>query len=98
MGAAYPTISGEHPRLGARGLAHHDGSLGVVLLHSGVGAVEERPARERYSAMHELSGIEGTDLVAALASEDWQKRKRSSFRPWVKTYLPDMVCSDRCEE
>lgn len=47
--------------------------------------------------MHELSGIEGTDLVAALASEDWQKRKRSSFRPWVKTYLPDMVC-DRCEE
>lgn len=37
--------------------------------------------------------IEGTwtCLVAALCSEDWQKRKRSSFRPLVKTYLPDMA-------
>lgn len=38
------TISGKHPRLGARGLAHHDGGLGVVLLHGRVGAVEEGPA------------------------------------------------------
>jgi hypothetical protein len=29
--------------------------------------------------------------VAALCSEVWQKRKRSSFRPLVKTYFPDMV-------
>ena len=32
-----------------------------------------------------------TCLVAALCSEVWQKRKRSSFRLLVKTYLPDMV-------
>lgn len=35
--------------------------------------------------------------MAALASEVWQNRKRSSFRPWVKTYLPDMMWSDRYE-
>lgn len=32
-----------------------------------------------------------TYLVAALCSEVWQKRKRSSFRPLVKTYLPDIA-------
>jgi hypothetical protein len=92
------TISGKHPRLGARGLAHHDRSLGVVLLHSRVGAVEERPARKGWSqsiiGLAIRLGDRGcTHLVAALASEVWQKRKRSSFRPWVKTYLPDMMCS-----
>lgn len=35
------TISGENSRLGAGGLAHHDGSVRVVLLHGGVGAVDE---------------------------------------------------------
>lgn len=37
------TISGIDSRLGASGLPDHDGSLGVVLLHSRVGAVQERP-------------------------------------------------------
>lgn len=36
------TIAGEDSRLGAGGLAHHDGSVRVVLLHGGVGAVNER--------------------------------------------------------
>ena len=36
------TISGVNSGQSARGLAHHDGSLGVVLLHSRVGAVQER--------------------------------------------------------
>jgi hypothetical protein len=46
MWVSRPTVSGKHPRLGACGLAHHDGSLGVVLLHGRVGAVEESPARK----------------------------------------------------
>ena len=30
-------------------------------------------------------------LVAALCSAVWQKRKRTSFRVWVKAYLADML-------
>lgn len=38
---------------------------------------------------HELGAQ--TDLVAALCSEVWQRRNRSSFRLLVKAYLPDIV-------
>lgn len=32
-----------------------------------------------------------SNLVAALWSEVWQKRKRTSFRDFVKAYLLDMI-------
>lgn len=35
------------------------------------------------------------NLVAALCSELWQKRNRTSFNPLVKAYLPDMVIKCR---
>lgn len=37
------TVSGKDSGLGAGGLAHQDGSVGVVLLHGRVGAVKEGP-------------------------------------------------------
>lgn len=34
---------------------------------------------------------EASNLVGALCSEFWQKRKRTSFRDFVKAYLLDMT-------
>lgn len=34
---------------------------------------------------------EASNLVGALCSEFWQKRKRTSFRDFVKAYLLDMM-------
>lgn len=86
------TVSSVNSGQGARGLAHHDGRVRVVLLHGGVGALEERPI-ERISLIFVRSSAlqKETYLVGALCCEVWQKRKRSSFRPLVKTYLEDMV-------
>ena len=100
------TVSGKDSGLGAGSLADHDGGVRVVLLHGRVGAVDESSVNQSQSqsiasapvVQNAPSGIRGlrlrgwwTDLVAALCSEDWQKRKRSSFRPLEKTYLPDIV-------
>lgn len=62
-----PTISGKHPGLGACGLAHHDGSLGVMLLHSGVGAVEERPGTGCQSMSYRELGNWGGNIPCGSA-------------------------------
>lgn len=69
-----------------------------MLLHGRVGAVQEGSVGMVVNQWTRAIrfGRDDSYLVAALASEVWQKRKRSSFRPWVKTYLPDMVgCQER---
>lgn len=87
------TVSGVNPRNGPNGLAHHDGGVGVMFLHSRVCALQERPITKTWSNTSHATQYreQKTHLVAALCSEVWQKRKRSSFRPLVKAYLVDMA-------
>jgi hypothetical protein len=108
------TVSGVDLGQRALCLADEDGSLGVVLLHCRVRSREEGPAGLLVSTLCLLSALcweEGvrasrtgggaTHRTAALCSEVWQKRKRTSLRDLVKAYLADIVavwCSGRVVE
>lgn len=71
-----------------------------MLLHGGVRAVQERPTASHHGQysfflhiLHLLSSLSprlecsGTHRVAALGSDVWQKRNRSSLSPLPKAYL-----------
>ena len=64
----------------------------IVLLHRGIGPCQERPELGAFLVRAVIRmRCDCSNLVAALWSEDWQKRKRTSLRDLVKAYLPDMV-------
>ena len=60
------TVSGKDSGLGAGSLAHHDGSVRVVLLHGRVGAVQKGPVR--HSSVSQLPPGSSVDTPKPLGT------------------------------
>lgn len=59
-----------------------------VYIATGTSSSARRPQAKKDPGVW---GFGGSNLVAALCSEVWQKRKRTSFRDFLKAYLLDMM-------
>lgn len=92
--ARTPTIS--RIDLGQRTLClpEQNGRYWVILLHDRIRARKEQPIHNQL--ISPISQFPRTTyLVAALCSPVWQKRKRTSFKPFANAYLLDIFALRR---